>query len=92
MTGATGGGGGMLIRIYLKDPDGVYESIDDAVRGHVQTVDGVRPNDDAYEDLVTARRKSADKELARWVEYGEYVTVEIDTVAKTARVVPVGRP
>jgi hypothetical protein len=37
------------------------------------------------------RRESLSGAMARWVEFGEYVTIEIDTDARTAVVVEAGR-
>ena len=49
--------------------------------------------DDAWNRMDTLDRGiSRDgfmKLASKWVEYGEYVTIEIDAVAKTCAVVPV---
>ena len=77
----------MKIRITLKDPDGVYESLKDA------TEESARGNtffDKAETDaFLEERRERIGALCSKWVEYGEYVTIEIDTDAGTARVLTV---
>lgn len=71
-------------RLMLKDPDGFYESIEAAVRD----VPGI---DEAEKEAIREVRREKLKDFcARWVEYGEYLTVEIDTDERTCTVVPVG--
>lgn len=78
----------MKIRITLKDPDGVYECVKDAVEAELRrvkpTVSGAN-----YDRIVEANLEDTFLALNRWVEYQEYVTVEIDLEAGTAVVVPV---
>jgi hypothetical protein len=71
----------------MKDPDGVYECVDMAVMGSLP--DGLSEHE--REALRGCRREEVDRVLRRWVEYGEYLVVEIDTDAGTAIVVEVGR-
>jgi len=52
----------MKIRIDLKDPDGVYESISEYVQKNPKA---------SHEDV--------EGELSPWIDYGEYLSVEIDT-------------
>lgn len=75
----------MKIKITMKDPDGVYESIEESIREDIARIEGLTEAD--REALIESRREALD--LGEWVEYGEYVTVEIDTDEGTARVVPV---
>lgn len=72
----------MKIKIHLKDPDGVANSIDEAVRISVSEIAGL--SDDERERLFEERRDALS--IDRWVEYGEYVSIEIDTDEDTARV------
>ena len=75
----------MKIKLMFKDPDGVWESVDEAVR---ESLEGVKDIDaDERESLHEERRDKVFAQIEKWVEYKEYVTVEIDTYAKTARVV-----
>jgi hypothetical protein len=72
----------MKIKITFKDPDCVHGSIKDAL-------DSSRPDglsDDEWETIREEREGKLD--LSPFIEYSEYCTVEIDTEAKTAVVVP----
>jgi hypothetical protein len=76
----------MKIRMQLKDPDGVSDSIQEAVEKSV-AASGIT-DEDEREALFEARTEKAGKAIGKWVEYGEYLTVEFDTDAGTATVVP----
>jgi predicted metal-dependent phosphoesterase TrpH len=76
----------MKIRMQLKDPDGVSDSIQEAVEKSV-AASGIT-DEDEREALIEARTEKAGKAIGKWVEYGEYLTVEFDTDAGTATVVP----
>jgi hypothetical protein len=72
----------MKIRITLKDPDGIHECITEAI-------EETRPqglSDSEWEDI--AKERHAAISHSRFIEYGDYVTVELDTEADTAIVVP----
>jgi hypothetical protein len=74
----------MLVTVVMKHPDAVQDAILDAVE---QT----RPediSDEEWGEMQTTRRDAVSRILEKWVEYGEYITVEFDTEAKTATVVP----
>jgi len=75
----------MKIRITFKDPDAVSDAIDDAF-GDLKRPDGV--DADEWGDIVESRKENLS--LSPWIEWMEYCTVEIDTDAKTAIVVPKG--
>ena len=70
------------LKITFKDPDGVYECVRDELR------DALPPGlpDDEAEVLLEHRTQAADKALRRWIEGGEYLTVEFDLEAGTATV------
>lgn len=75
----------MIFRVYMKDPDVLNESINEALDAELTEM----PDDEAQ--AVREIRYNKVSEIAsRWFEYGEYLTVEIDTANKTIRVVPVG--
>ena len=61
----------MKLRITLKDPDGVSNSLREAARGDINVV------------------AELEEQIKSYVEYAEYVTIEIDTVTNKARVIPV---
>ena len=74
----------MIITVSMKHPDVVQDAILDAV-------ERTRPeniSDEEWGEMRTTRRDAASAILAKWVEYGEYITVEFDTEAKTATVIP----
>lgn len=73
----------MKIRIQFKDPDAVSDAVDAAI-------DGSRPeglSENEWEAVKEERREELT--LRPFIEYQEYCTVEIDTEAKTAVVIPV---
>ena len=71
----------MKIKITFKDPDGVYESI----RDYVKTVTAEIVD---LGELEQEMHSNAEEKLNRWIKWGEYLTVEFDTDAGTATVVP----
>ena len=75
----------MKVKLFLKDPDGVYESVKDAVQATLP--DGL--SEDEAKDLLKGRTEDTHEKLKKWVEWKEYVTVEIDTDTGEARVLPV---
>lgn len=77
----------MKFRITMKDPDGVWESVSDAV---ADSVEELNLRDDEAEMLIRVRRESVSRAIARWIEHHEYLTVEIDTDNETCIVVPRG--
>ena len=76
----------MKIQITLKDPDGVYESIKDAAESSTGDIEGLE--NDELDALAETRRETIEEQCNRWVKWGEYVTIEIDTEANTATVIP----
>lgn len=73
----------MKFKINLKDPDGVSDGVTDAVAASVAAMD---LPDDERESLEETRAEKVNEALREWFEYGEYVTIEIDTEAMTATV------
>lgn len=73
----------MKIRIYLKDPDTLYDAINDALE---EETFGLTNQEEI--NLLKEKRAESYRELAgEWFEYGEYVMLEMDTEEKTMRVV-----
>lgn len=66
----------------MKDPDGFYESVKNAVEESLPTglSSGERSN------LLEDRMEKVEESLERWFEYNEYVTIEVDTDNNTATV------
>ena len=80
----------MKFRVTMKDPDGVYEAIRSAARDSMENLAGKVDLGEAN-DLIESRHEKISDAISAWVEYGEYLTVEFDTDAKTATVVAVRR-
>lgn len=74
----------MTFKIQMKDPDGVYESVRDAAQSSLGEAKGLTETE--LEKLCESRRDELDTLIRKWFQYGEYVTVEIDTEAMTATV------
>lgn len=77
----------MIFRVYMKDPDVLHDGIDEAIDEELKA-SGLP--DDEQEALREIRHEKAADVASRWFEYGEYLTVEIDTEKGTIRVVPIG--
>jgi anti-sigma regulatory factor (Ser/Thr protein kinase) len=75
----------MKIRITLKDPDGVYNSVRTAAR---ESLAALKLQGEDLEDAVTLRSEAALNILKPWIRHDEYVTIEIDTNSGAAIVVP----
>jgi len=76
----------MKYRITMKDPDGPYEAIQEAAKQQLAGVPGL--TDEERESLIDGRHTTLRDQALKWLEYGEYVTLEIDTEANTCVVVP----
>jgi hypothetical protein len=77
----------MKVRVTLKDPDGFYESVREAVEASLASME---LSDDEREAVANTRMDRTWKALQRWVEHQEYVNLEFDTLEGTATVVPRG--
>jgi hypothetical protein len=76
----------MKFRVTMKDPDTLSDAMEGAVVQQLKTIEGIN---DAERELIFEHRRDALGELCgKWFESGEYVTIEIDTHAMTAIVVP----
>ncbi len=73
----------MRFQVTMKDPDVLSDAIADAVE--LSLADLFLPTDEV-EALRQARCSKASELANQWFEYGEYLTVEIDTETKTIRV------
>lgn len=77
----------MKIKITMKDPDGVYECVREAISASLPS--GLSHGE--IDALSKARGEEVDQTLRRWFEYAEYLTVEVDTEAKTITVLESSR-
>lgn len=79
----------MKFRVTMKDPDGIYECSQDALKRDVAAIPGLSEKE--REAVMEARQETLSTFMARWFEYGDYCVVEVDTDAGTATVVEVGK-
>jgi hypothetical protein len=78
----------MKIRVTLQDPDTLYDDVESAVRADIKAnTSGLSKKEQkAILDERCDEERSVIAE--RWMPYSEYLTVEFDTEAGTATVVP----
>ena len=74
----------MKIQVTLKDPDGFYECVRDAVNDSVKAM-GLTDTAEQVA-LESVRLNAVWDTLERWVEYKEYLLVTFDLDAMTATV------
>jgi len=76
----------MKIQLTFKDPDGVYDSVNMAVRDSLQEVEGLTEKE---KDFLQEERFNATMEWLseHWCRWGEYLDVVIDTEENTATVI-----
>lgn len=77
----------MKFKVTMKDPDGVYESREEAIKQDVAEIPGL--SDEEREAVIEKRRETLRDLIGKWFEYDEYLTVEVDTEAGTCVVVPI---
>ena len=75
----------MKFKVQLKDPDGFFDGVSDAIDASIESLDLDEDERDAVKDH---RSETVNSALEKWVKYSEYVTLEFDTDAGTAIVVP----
>lgn len=75
----------MIFQVTMKDPDQLQDAVSDAVSETIRDM----PEDEG-EAVHELRVMKALDVASKWFEYGEYLTVEIDTEKETIRVIPKG--
>lgn len=72
----------MKFVVMMKDPDGVHEAVSSAAIGAADAYGG-----SAYAKAAIAERECdwAREVMGEWFEYSEFAFIEVDTDAKTAR-------
>ena len=75
----------MKFKVTLKDPDGFFDGVQDAVTQQLLILD--LPEDER-EALHDVKQEKIMEFIDKWVKYSEYVTIEFDTEANTATVLP----
>jgi len=81
----------MKIKITAKCPDCVGDAVDRAVEDWEASKEYDKEDLSSSEMMSDDRRDFRDKIEAavyKWVEYGEYITIEVDTETGEARVCP----
>lgn len=73
----------MKFTVTMKDPDTLYDAINDAIEESLSDVE----DEDEREAIEEVRKEKLKNLCAQWFDYGEYLTVEIDTEANTCTVV-----
>lgn len=76
----------MKFKVQMKDPDTLDDAIAEAVRESIKGLPGL--SDDERQVLEDQRVVETGNLCTKWFEYGEYLTVEIDTEAGTCVVLP----
>lgn len=72
----------MKIIILFKDPDGVHEGMREACGESLP--EGLSESEE--ETLIEFRMEKAKDKLRKWIEYSEYLEVEFDLEAGTAKI------
>jgi len=73
----------MKFKVQMKDPDALIECINDAIEKELEQVDLSSEEIDLIREIRVEKVISICK---RWFEYGEYITVEIDTENETCTI------
>lgn len=76
----------MKLTVYIKDPDGFSEAVRIAAEKFAKDIPGI--DADERESIRERREEKLFDAMERWVEFNECVTIEFDTEAGTAVVVP----
>ena len=71
----------MKFTVTMKDPDGVFDCITEAVTEEVEKIKGL--SEEEREALIEQRTDEVKDTMKKWFEYSEYLRVEIDTNAVT---------
>ena len=74
----------MIIRVTMKDPDTLSDACFDAARNSVKALE-ISSNEKKI--LEESRQEEYYNQASEWFEYGEYLTIEIDTELNTCIVI-----
>ena len=74
----------MKFRVTMKDPDVLHNGINEALDGWFLASGLPKDEQDAIREI--SHEKASDV-ASQWFEYGEYLTVEIDTEEETIKVI-----
>jgi hypothetical protein len=76
------------ILLTLKDPDGVDNCVKQAA---TDSLAEAKLEEDELDAVMEYRVEKIQNAIKPWVEYGEYLTVEVDTETGTCVVIPVNQ-
>ena len=74
----------MKIEISIKNPDVAEDAIQDAVKASLASYDGDPDEKKALHEIRVEKTREA---VGKWMEWMEYIRIEIDTDADTATVI-----
>ena len=72
----------------MKDPDTMHDAVEDALRKNIKTEHPTLSKKEQDHLLDERSGEVCSIITNKWMDYGEYLTVEFDTDALTATVVP----
>lgn len=76
----------MKFKVMLKDPDAFFEAVTDVIDVSLK---GTTFSEDEFEALAEIWREKISESISKWVKFSECITIEFDTTAGTATVVPI---
>ena len=76
----------MKIKITFKDPDALIDCVADGVRENFTIGD---LSEEEAEKVLEVRGETVREICSKWFEYGEYLTVEVDTEKETCEVLEI---
>ena len=76
----------MKIKLLLKAPDAIYESVREAICAELNEEDDTPGGAEFNRAIEQRMNELFAGPLAKWITYREYVSIEIDTEAGTASV------
>ena len=77
----------MKFQIFIKDPDGVGDCVQDAAEKSLTKVEGL--SEEERSSLLEQRTEEIYESMEGWLEYRECFVIEVDTKARTATIQPV---
>jgi hypothetical protein len=78
--------GVVKIRVTMKNPDALHEAVREAVAGDMAKLE---LDDDERDSIAEMREEKTREFCKRWFKWSECITIEIDTIEGTCRVVEV---
>lgn len=67
----------------MKDPDSMYDAVSEAAEAEI---DELPLDEDEKESVLEVRKEKYAEIVGRFFEYGEYLTIEVDTDREKARI------